>query len=106
MTEPTRKLENELSDLRPRPLSEELIDRIEASLLKNRSGDRLLKFSMTFGTLAASVIVTLLWIEPRDPASTFTPASTASHTAKPGDPPQIFAWADRHLQLNDRRETP
>ena len=106
MIESSEKLEKELFSLRPRPLSGELIERIEAHLLENRSGDGLLKFSMSLGALAACLIVALLWVEPRDSASSSTPEIMPSRIAKPYDVPPVFAWADRHLQLHELLETP
>ena len=80
MNEPIEQFEAELSRLRPRRMSAELIDRIGAQLdppaiaaIPRRTwGDRCLMTFMTGGALAASVIVVLIgWqvIVDRAPAA-------------------------------------
>ena len=107
MTDSFDRLEQELSAMRPRHIHGELIERIGATLERRPSNDGMLKCSMGFGAVAASIIAGLLCLEPR----TFTAApplqtNEAMRFARSENFPQAFAWMDRHSQLNIHLENP
>ena len=90
MSDAHEKLESELSGLRPRALSDALMDRIGSDLSKpRRGGDRLLIAAMCSGAMAACVIVTVL----------LTQAQPAARTARPATPQ--FGDASLALARND-----
>ena len=86
MNDPLKELEDELSRLRPRALSQEVSDRVAAQLTEGPArmsrGDRCLLAFMGSGALAASVIVGMIgWqllVDRSRPVSSPSPAPTAS----------------------------
>ena len=97
MTDRLERFEAELTAMRPRSPSADLVDRIETRLgtrnVRPRS-DRLLMSAMSAGAMAACVIAVVLLTQPQGPLPSSVPMSARLDAPRLGDSLQAFARVD------------
>ena len=100
MTDQLQRLEAELGAMRPRPLSPDLVERIEADLTSPSHAtpwaDRFLMSAIASGAIAACVIVAML-LKPASDAFPSPPPVVANVTSDPpraGDYSLVIARAE------------
>ena len=106
MTDSYESFEQELLGMSPRSISDKLVDELAIQLNRARRSDRLLKVSMTVGAMAACTILMLLISQIRISPAPSVSINPLADGAKHKNYPDVFAWNDRRMQLENPQENP